>query len=127
MENQNGLPKPRLVVLDIEKPLEQNNNDKRNKRHRHKRNNNVVSQPQNQILKYPLEMQPALNEVLEYGMRTYSLGLLKGAKAMDDLVEAIESLGPKAELEQLEHLISGIKNTTAEYRLFAKKVYEDDT
>ena len=53
-----------------------------------------INQDEQSQKNYPLEMQPVLRAVLDYGRRTYSIGALHGAIAIESLIDQIKNLDP---------------------------------
>jgi len=70
----------------------------------------------------PLEMQPVIAAVQEYGRKTHSIGALQGACALQELISEIRALGPQS--EELELLLSKGDSSVSELRSYMRKAYK---
>lgn len=118
MKNQSEAVKPRLRIVDTTEL----GYSSRPQRRKHRRQNTQTSEPD--TTHYPLEMQPVLRATLEYGRRTHALGVLKGAAAMEQLVDRIKALGPPS--LELGELVTSAERNVGELKQEFKLFYESD-
>ena len=64
--------------------------------------------------KYALEMKPVLQAVQAYARRTYALGTLHGASALDILVERISRLENRS--AELDAIVEDAKDISEKFR-----------
>lgn len=107
----------RPVVIDVRAPASPHPRHRRQKRPRHHDNRPAVAtsgvEPELTGLHYPLEMRPILQEALNYGRRTHSLGALRGVSALRQIATKIKQLA-------LEHSIPELETISADAERYAE-------
>lgn len=127
MENNDGVSRPRLRVVDTSglKFSGQNRGKRRkwsqSQRQEHQRERGFAAQLQQQ---WPLEAMPIQRAVLEYGRRAAALGAQQGAQSLRTLAMKIRELGPSN--PALEKIAIDAETEASRLRTMLDQVYEDD-
>lgn len=110
-------PGPRRTVLEM--PPAQ----KKRPRHRKKPEFSISEQPNIHIdmRNQPIELTPVVDAIKEYGRRTYSLGALQGAFAIEHLLDKIKTLQPVN--DELKEIIADAEKNVDHLKSYLHKVY----
>ena len=71
----------------------------------------------------PMELWPAIQEILGYGKKTHALGAMKAASALSNFAERLRELGPPT--PALEKIMMDAERESQEIRAMFCRSYEE--
>lgn len=134
MDNLDGPSGPRRVVHDVNNMQPETRSATKSSRNKRRRKNNSavrVERKQSDGDEYtdtpaqaiPLELWPAIQEILGYGKRTHALGAMKAASALSNIVNRLRALGPPD--PDLEEIMVDAERESENIRSMLCRTYEE--